>query len=272
MGRRRLFPSFRSLRAGVERLSRERVVRRRLPAELGGHRLYVSPDAALKLWRRDIGKADPLLAGLAIELVQPGATVWDVGANVGIFAFAAAYCAGPEGRVLALEADDWLAGLVRRSAAEAGGAYAPVETLAAAVSDQVGLAEFQVAERGRAASHLGGLVGSTQTGGCREIRMVLTVTLDWLLERLPAPDVVKIDVEGAEVQVLRGAEALLHRVRPSIVCEVSAENVEATAKILNRNSYVLFDASAARASRQPLAMPVWNTLALPVEFENADGR
>lgn len=261
-----------TLRALLERLSRDRVVRRRLPAELGGHRLYVSPDAALKLWRQDLGQADPLLLRLAAELVRPGATVWDIGANVGLFAFAAAHRAGPSGRVVAVEADDWLAGLVRRSAAGAGPAYAPVDVVAVAVAERACLADLLIAERGRAGNHLGSVAGSTQTGGTREIRKVPAVTLDWLLDWLPAPGLVKIDVEGAEAQCLRGAQRLLSGVRPTIICEVSDENSDAVADLLRGHGYVLFDSSAAPASRHPLATPAWNTLALPVELTAADAR
>lgn len=253
------------MRSLLERLSRDRVLRRRLPPEFGGHSLFVSPDAALKLWRRDLGRTDPLLLSLAVELVRPGSVVWDIGANVGIFVFAAAHRAGPTGRILAVEADDWLAGLVRRSASAAEPAYAPVDVLAAAVSDRCGVAEFRIANRGRAGSHLSTVGGTTQTGGHREVRKLVTVTLDGLLEWFASPRVVKIDVEGAEAQCLRGAEVLLASVRPAIACEVSAENKEEIREILHRHRYQIFDAAAPPADRRPLAAPAWNTLALPTE-------
>jgi len=253
------------LRALLERLSRDRVVRRRLPRALGGAALYVSPDAALKLWRRDLSQADPLLLRLAAELVRPGAAVWDIGANVGLFTFAAAFRSGPAGRVLAVEADDWLAALVRRSAAAAGPAYAPVDVLAAAVADRPGVADLWIAERGRAGNHLRTAGGSTQTGGHRETRKVVTVTLDGLLADFPAPELVKIDVEGAEALCLQGAGRLLAEVRPAVICEVTAENAEAVAEQFRRHGYALFDAAAAPELRRPLAVPVWNTLALPGE-------
>jgi len=81
---------------------------------------------------------DPTLLGLAREVVRPGAVVWDVGANVGLFSFAAASVVGPAGRVVALEPDSWLVGLLRRSAA-LNGHLAPVEVLPVAVSDSVGV-------------------------------------------------------------------------------------------------------------------------------------
>lgn len=251
------------LRNLAERWSRGRIVRRRLPAEHGGHALFVSPDAALRLWRRDLGAMDPLLLRLAAELTRPGDTVWDIGANVGLFAFAAAFAAGRAGRVVAVEADDWLAALVRRSAASAGSAYAPVDVLAAAVADRAGVLDLHIASRGRAGNHLGLVAGSTQTGGSREARKVPAVTLDGLLDAFPPPRVLKIDVEGAEALCLRGAGRLLAEVRPVLLCEVAEENAAEVGARLRDHRYALHDAAAPPGSRPFLQAPVWSTLAVP---------
>lgn len=256
------------IRSLLERLSRGRVLRRQLPAAHGGHSLYVSPDAAMRLWQRDLGAVDPFLLGMAARLVRPGMTVWDVGANVGLFAFAAAFAAGPAGRVLAVEADGWLAELLRRSARAAPAAYAPVEVLAAAVSDVPGSVEFCIARRGRAGNHLSSVPGSTQTGGTREVRQVAAVTLDGLLDRFPAPQVLKIDTEGAELLCLRGAERLLAEVRPLLLCEIGGENAPGAGDLLRGHGYTLFDA-AAYPDGPPIDQPAWNTLALPGERRSA---
>ncbi|MBW8873590.1 MAG: FkbM family methyltransferase [Acidobacteria bacterium] len=251
------------LRSFAERLSRGRVLRRRLPANLGGHTLYVTPDSALKLWRRELWQADPLLLSVATELVHPGDTVWDVGANVGLFTFAAAFLAGAGGHVLAVEADDWLTTLLRRSAAGLPASHAPVDVLTAAVSDSAGIAELCIAARGRAGNHLRDVAGSSQAGGTRAVSKVVTVTLDGLLDVLPAPRVLKLDTEGAEARCLQGAERLLSTIRPAVFCEVNAENVEAAGEILRRHGYLLFDAQVPPRDRHPLPEPVWDTLALP---------
>jgi len=257
------------LRALAERLSRDRVVRRRLPARLGGARLFVTPDAALRFWLPGLERVDPDLLRWTEELVEPGAIVWDVGANVGLFAFAAAHRAGTTGRVLAIETDDWLTSLMRRSAAGAPSPSAPVEILTAAVSGDLDTAVLAISRRGRAGSHLDTSTGSTQTGGTRRRWTVVTVTLDWLLDRFPAPDLVKIDVEGAEVACLQGAERLLSEVRPTLLCEVHAQNVEAVGQLLRAAGYRLHDARAAGPDRPPIDRPAWNTLAVAEEVDPA---
>ncbi len=172
---------------------------------------------------------DPALLQLAGEVVRAGDTVWDIGANMGLFSFAAAAMAGPGGRVLAVEPDTDLVSLLRRSA-DGAARHAPVEILPAAVSGELSVARFHVARRNRATSHLAGF-GTAMAGGVRSTRLVPTVTLDWLAARFPAPDVVKIDVEGAELAVLSGGARVLAAC-PALICEVSGQNAEAVSALL----------------------------------------
>jgi FkbM family methyltransferase len=200
---------------------------------------------------------------MAAELVVPGDVVWDVGANVGLFAFAAAARAGPTGNVYAIEPDTWLVGLLRRSAGLEAANRAPVHVLPVAVSNTVGVSRFHIAKRDRATNYLESCGYSAQAGGVRETQWVITVTLDWILEQIPAPNVLKIDVEDAEDRALAGASKLLSSLRPRILCEVSQRNASTVSKILHSFGYTLFDASADRSKREPLENPVWSTLACP---------
>src|SRR5437870_11528737 len=104
-----------ALRRCAERLSRGRVLKRRLPAEFGKTPLYVSPDSQLKYLKIGREAFDAELLQVALDEIGPGMVVWDVGANVGVFTFAAASLA-ESGSVLAIEADIWLTQLIRRSA------------------------------------------------------------------------------------------------------------------------------------------------------------
>lgn len=248
-----------SLRSAVERASHGVVVRRRLPPPFASARIYVSTEGGLRYLARTMAAVDPTLLRLAAEVVRPGDTVWDVGANLGLFSFAAAVAAGPAGHVLALEPDTDLSGLLRRSAAANAG-DAPVEVLPAAVSDELAVARFHIARRNRATSHLTGF-GTAMAGGVRSTQLVPTVTLDWLAARFPVPDVLKVDVEGAELTVLGGGPQVLAH-SPTVICEVSAQNAAAVADILTGHGYVLYDGNQLPGERVPTTAASFNTLAI----------
>lgn len=259
------------LRSLLERFSRNVVLKRRLPAEFGRSPILVTPGSALNLWRFDLGQADPMLFRVVREHLRPGDTAWDVGANVGLFTFSAAACCGPQGSVLAIEADTWLVGLLRRSAALAANRDLGVEVLPAAVSNRNDLARFNIAVRGRAANYLDSAGGSSQSGGVLESQLVPTVSLDWLLERFPAPRFVKIDVEGAELGVLEGARRLLAEARPVILCEIFGEARPKVDALLREAGYSLHDATIPKAERRPLETSVENTLAYPPGYHGHEG-
>jgi FkbM family methyltransferase len=221
------------------------VLKRRLPREFGKVPLFVSPESALAYWRRDISKVDPLLLSMVRELVHPNMTVWDIGANVGLFSFAAASLGA---RVLAVEPDTWLANLIHRSALLN---KLPVTVLPAAVSDHQGISQLYLSDDGKASNSL---LGNGHTA-----QAVVAITLDALLEQFPAPQIVKIDVEGMEYAVLRGGQKVL-QARPRIFCEVTENHLE-IAKLLTDANYKFY---AARSSdRQPLVRPSRDTLAVP---------
>ena len=252
------------LRRIAERLSRGRSFRYRLPQAYGGAQMYLSPECGLRYWLAPFGErpCESLLINAA-ETVKPGSVVWDVGANMGLFSFASAGLAGADGRVYAFEPDAVLGRLLRRSS-RLNPQAAPVDVIPCAISDTVSLARFHVAQRSRAANYLDGF-GSTQTGGVRESEIVLTASLDWMAERIPPPDVIKIDVEGAESNVFRGAAQLLKTKRPILVFEMWHEHWDELSRLLWDLGYVLYDADLPAGQRRPLTKttPAFNTLAVP---------
>lgn len=231
-----------------------------MPPPFSGARIYVSTEGGLRYLARAMAETDPALLRLAAEFVRPGSTVWDIGANVGLFSVASAVAAGPGGRVLAVEPDPVMAGLLRRSAAANSG-HAPVEVLSAAICDELSVARFHVAKRNRATNHLDGF-GSREAGGVRSTHLVLTVTLDWLAARFPAPDVIKIDVEEAELAVLAGGSRVLAQ-SPTIICEVAGQNTAAVWDLLHAHGYAIHDGDLLPGQRTQLAVAPFNTLAIP---------
>jgi FkbM family methyltransferase len=248
------------VRSAFERATHRIVVPRRMPSPFSGARIYVSTEGGLRYLVRAMADTDPALLRLAAEVVRPGSTVWDIGANVGLFSFAAAVAAGPAGRVLAVEPDPVMAALLRRSAAANSG-HAPVEVLPAAISEELSVARFHVARRNRATNHLDGF-GSGKVSNVRATQLVLTVTLDWLAARFPAPDVIKIDVEEAELAVLAGGSRVLQQ-SPTIICEVAGQNTRAVWDLLTAHGYSVYDGDLLPAQRSQLASAPFNTLAIP---------
>lgn len=230
-------------RSWAERMSRGVVLKRRLPRELHSRPIFVSPDSALRFWRYDLEAVDPELLRMASQMVNPGDVVWDIGANVGLFAFAAAVRAGTEGQVLAVEPDPWLSDLLRRSARLRNSDEAPVHVLPVAISDSLAVANLNIAARGRSANYISGF-GTTQTGGKRDLLPAISVTLDWLLKSFPPPTVLKIDVEAMEGPALRGAREVLST-RPKIIIEVARESFVEISSILSDYKLLNYDLKTA---------------------------
>ena len=136
------------------------------------------------------------------RVVRPGFTVLDVGANVGAYTLLFAQWVGPAGHVIAFEpAPASIEGLRRQLALNH--LAARVEVVEAAVAGTVGSASFEC----------DGASGANALGtGARDARTitVATTTIDaFCAAHGVRPDVIKIDVEGAELDVLRGARQTL---------------------------------------------------------------
>lgn len=140
------------------------------------------------------------------DLIRPGAVVYDVGANVGFFTLLGARLAGSEGIVFAFEPLPRNVEILNRHIALNG--VPNVRVLAIALSSQSGTARFQAASDAA--------MGTLTENGDLEVRVE---TIDGLVEggTLLPPAFLKIDVEGAEYDVLTGAEKTLRRERPAIL-------------------------------------------------------
>jgi FkbM family methyltransferase len=166
----------------------------RLP---GGEVVRLLPEYRFVTWNAAEYEAFRAAAG-------PGAVALDVGANVGAYALLMGQWVGPGGRVFAFEpAPDAYDGLRRHvELNRLGEIVAPVRAAVAAAS-------------GRAALLADGIAGTNRlsTSADPSAATVETVSLDEFCarERI-APSLIKIDVEGAELEVLRGARETLRRV------------------------------------------------------------
>jgi len=254
----------RMLRRLLERSMRWLVFPRRLPGAFEKAVLYVTPAAGLRYIFRPIANIDPALLMAARTLVRRGDVIWDIGANIGLFSLAAAVCAGDRGQVIAFEPDAWIAQLLRRTSGAQPIAHARITVAPIAVASEVSLRSFSIAVRSRASNALSEY-GSTQMGGVEEQHVVAAFNLDWLLSKLPIPDIIKIDVEGAELEVLSKQVRMLNEVRPVIVCEVGTNTADEITKLLNSASYCLFDGEKPLTNAQTVNRATWSTIAIPEE-------
>jgi FkbM family methyltransferase len=153
-----------------------------------------------------LGTSEPLEQEALVRLLKPGMVFYDIGANVGFYSVIAARIVGTGGHVYAFEPCAKFAVSVRRNAALND--FTNVEVIEAGVSDREGSAEFIP----------GPVVGPNGSVRRDEGGSVPLVTIDGLTLR--PPDLVMIDVEGAEVGVLRGMMRTIREHRPAIMCEV----------------------------------------------------
>jgi FkbM family methyltransferase len=138
-------------------------------------------------------------------LIKPGDVVFDVGANVGYYTLLSSVLVGPEGKVFAFEPLPRNLALLRRHVEMNN--LTNVTVFAGAVSDRNGTAHFDA----------GAIPEMAHLSDRGEIE-VRTFTLDSLLaEGVPTPAVMKIDVEGAEIDVLNGARGMIEMRHPAMM-------------------------------------------------------
>ena len=172
-----------------------------LPFRVDDVRMTLPP----RYWGQYIlNEYEPVTRRSLDEHLHPGMTVVDVGAHVGFFASKAARLVGPSGRVIALEPSSENLPFLRRNTARNGSGNVVVHGIAA--SGKTGRREFNIT----GSSDSNGFYAHPLTHTVKTLE-VETVRLDDLVDG--PVDAVKIDVEGAELEVLDGMERLLRESR-----------------------------------------------------------
>ena len=169
---------------------------------------------------------EPQVAEVIRNVLRPGATFLDLGANVGYFTLFAAALVGPQGRVIAFEPRADNVALITLSLRENEFSNVELHPLAVAESNQ----EFKVYPE--ADNSLSQVVESTrQMAPAQRFQVVRAVQLDSFLDDLPRLDVIKMDIDGNEVRALQGMRQLIRRHRPAIVFEFAPEALQQVGRI-----------------------------------------
>ena len=161
-----------------------------------------------------LGTAEPQETRLVKQYLKPGMTFVDVGANVGYYTALAAKLVGPAGRVIAFEPSPYA--FERLSAMVSANRLRQVTVINAGLSDKAGRLNIYVGIGSH--NHAPTMVAHENAS----VHEVNVLTLDEEMDRLGIKriDLMKVDVEGYEPKVLRGATRLLETMSISaILCE-----------------------------------------------------
>jgi len=173
------------------------------PLIVNGHEMVLSAPGSYPPVAMATGEYEKQTTYLFEKILHPSMIVVDVGAHVGYFSLLAARNVGPEGKVFSFEPDPTNYELLLRNVNLNG--YTNITPVNSAISDSTGLRTlFQTSlDSGRHSTYRHGLPHSGSV-------KVKTWTLDDFLEtqNWPNVDLVKMDVEGAEVDVLNGMSVL----------------------------------------------------------------
>jgi FkbM family methyltransferase len=160
--------------------------------------------------------------GALVGAIRPGDVAVDVGANKGSFLPSLSWAAGP-GTVVAFEPQPALADYLRRACRAARLTNVVVE--AAGVSDRAGRLTLHVPGAGGVSpgASFEPVVAAVSPG--RDVAVPVVTLDDYFQSETRKIAAIKVDVEGHELAVLRGAEGMLARHAPLVVFECEARHV-----------------------------------------------
>jgi FkbM family methyltransferase len=164
------------------------------------------------------GAGEPEVQNALQQCLRPGMIFYDIGANIGFFSLLAARIVGKDGRVVAFEADPEIAVRLREHVARNDCRAISVEEKA--VWSEPSTVFFARTDPAMSPDRGLGHIVATVAGDTIQVN---AVSLDMYVQTVPAPDFLKCDVEGAEVEVFRGAHRLLTEKRPGILCEMHSD-------------------------------------------------
>jgi FkbM family methyltransferase len=161
-------------------------------------------------------KYEPPIQQALSKHLEPGSVFYDVGAHIGIVSLYAARLVGTKGAVFAFEADPDNAERIKEHVRQ--NMFDQIQVVPCAVWSSAGHLRFERAS-GQSSRNQGAVTTGPPVGSENTIE-VEAIALNDFAQTHPPPTLIKIDVEGAEADVLRGSETIFARSKPVLICEV----------------------------------------------------
>lgn len=168
-----------------------------------------------------LGSHEMEVQSIFATFLKPGMVYYDVGANVGFFSMIAARLVGPEGRVFCFEPLPGNADQIEYNANLNGFSNISVRREALGGSDRTQAFCTSIEPTWGRLEGIGNLPVKPSDTIPVQVRQLDTLCSK---DNLPAPHLMKIDVEGAEVEVLAGGLATIAAQRPLVVMELHSTN------------------------------------------------
>lgn len=181
-----------------------------------GFKLHINPalDNGVELSLHETGTYEKGILVYLLSILKKGDCFVDVGANIGIMSIFAAECVGREGKILAFEAHPKTAILLQENIELNGLKNIQVCQYAlGSIEGKTHIYDNWQVNRGGAS-----LVVKTDTSEAYEIDIH---SLDQVFPSDCIPKAVKIDVEGFELEVLKGAVETIRKYHPVLIVELS---------------------------------------------------
>ncbi len=205
-----------------------------------GESIFCDPSEVIGHAIASYGIYDLVVSECLYRLLEPGECAVDAGANIGHMAGVMAKRAGRRGRVVCFEASSVVYRTLKKNVERwrLNNAMALIEAQHLALSDSPGIVTLYL---GSTESGNHGLASLEATGAGQMMETVESVSLDGFLGAGTPVGVMKIDVEGHELGVLKGARGLLtdRRIR-DIVFEDHATYPSLVHRYLEEMGYVIF--------------------------------
>ena len=211
---------------------------------LAGQTLELDLQTEKDYW---LGTYEPELQAAIAARVRPGMVAYDLGANIGYITLMLAQAVGKDGQVIAIEALPHNLSRLRKNVV-LNDLASQVTLVPGAVSDTSEEIEFQVGPSGATGKAAGSAGRQHQPG---QVLPVAGIHLDDFVYRQghPQPQIVKMDIEGGEINALPAMVKILRQAQPQLLLELHGpQSARVSWEVLTACDYQLFGLESGHPS------------------------